>query len=55
MSTKTPADQAPTLKVVAVQPFHEVDGVVLKVGQTYDIPTESAEALIASGVVKKEG
>lgn len=55
MSTKPQADEAKTSKVVAVQPYHEVDGIVLKVGHTYDIPTETADALIASGAVKKEG
>ncbi len=54
MSTKPQADEAKTTKVVAVKPFHEVDGVVLVVGYTYDLNTETAEALIASGAVKKE-
>ena len=40
--------------VTRLNTLHEVDGVVLKVGQSYDLPTESAEALIASGAVKKE-
>lgn len=55
MSTKPTAEKAETIKVVAIQPFHEVDGVVLKVGHAYDIPTEIAGGLIKSGAVKKEG
>lgn len=54
MSTKPQAEKAETIKVVAVQPLHEVDGVVLKVGYTYDLNIETADALIASGAVKKE-
>jgi len=53
LSKNTTAEQANTTKVVAVQPFHEVDGVVLKVGHTYDIPTEIVGGLLASGAVKE--
>lgn len=53
MSTNKTAEKADTTKVVAVKPFHEVDGIVLKVGHTYDIPTETVGSLIASGAVKE--
>ena len=53
MSNKTTAAMAGTTKVVVLQPLHEVDGVVLKVGHTYDIPTEIVGGLIASGAVKE--
>lgn len=49
MSKSTPAE---TVKVVAVEPFHEVDGAVFEVGKTYDIHPDIATSLIASGAVK---
>jgi hypothetical protein len=53
LSTNKTAEKADTTKVVAVKPFHEVDGVVLKVGHPYDIPTEIVGGLLASGAVKE--
>lgn len=53
MSNKTTAAMAGTTKVVVLQPLHEVDGVVLKIGHTYEIPNETIPALIESGVVKE--
>lgn len=54
MSTTKDLKPAETIAIEATQPFHEVDGVVLKVGHTYDISTPLAEGLIASGAAKKK-
>jgi hypothetical protein len=45
---------ATTVKVLVVEPLHEVDGTVLKPGFVYEFAPETAAPLIASGAAKKQ-